>query len=95
MQVLVANTVILALLYYVEKDLAYRNSYAATVGFTASTVYYFLTHQLVLTGRGVTLTSPPTLDWAQVLVVALVALDLLYASRFLRRPKPPILQPDN
>ncbi len=90
MKVLAADALLLVALYYVVQDLSWRISYAASLhtacpnlcGYTPSFSYSFLTRLFTMSGNPllrssalVRLTSPPTLDWVQVLSVMLVAVN--------------------
>ncbi len=83
-RIILVNWVVLALVYLAELDLAFRNSYAGSLNFAPSSGYSVLTHVFTMTGRGITLVSPLTLDWVQVLIIALLAVDISYVARFLR-----------
>ncbi len=78
------NAVLLALTYLVYQDLSFRDRYAQQLNFSPSTSYSAFSHVLTLTGGTTTLSSPVTLDWVQLLVLALVATDVVYVLGFLR-----------
>lgn len=85
-KVALADLVLLAALYFVLQDLAWRAYYAGTPhaavpGYVPSDTYSIFTRFFTMAGSGVSLTSPPTLDWVQLLVVALVALNGWFAYR--------------
>jgi hypothetical protein len=82
---LLIDAVVFVFVYLVVLDLVFRNSYAVSLNFAPSVGYSVLTHVLTLTGRGTTLVSPQTLDWVQLLVVALVVINVSYAARFRKR----------
>ncbi len=90
LKVLAADALLLVALYYVVLDLDWRTSYAASLhtacpnlcGYTPSFSYSFLTRLFTMAGNpalrssaSVRLTSPPTLNWVQVLSVILVAVN--------------------
>jgi hypothetical protein len=81
LKVLAVDTVLLIGVYFVLQDLQWRSGYASQEGFTPSTIYSVLTKSFAMTGRSLALQSPPTLDWIQVLVVVLVALNAWYLLR--------------
>jgi hypothetical protein len=84
-KVLTADVVLLIALYYVIQDLQWRTSYAtsphanALHGYSPSFAYNLFTRIFTMSGSGLSLTSPPTLDWVQVLAVALLAINAWYA----------------
>jgi hypothetical protein len=80
----VFDFVALTLLYFVLKDLAWRNSYAESEGLTLHTTYSLFTRASRITGTSIPLVSPPALDWAQVIVVLLIVVNGLYLFSVLR-----------
>ena len=84
-KILIADAVLLAAEFLILQDLQWRSSYAAAEGLSPSYSYSVLTQFFAISGGGATLTSPPTLDWVQLLVVVLVVLNVWYAYRSLRR----------
>lgn len=86
-KVVALDVLFLTALYFVLQDLAWRTSYAATphdacggfCTYTPTFSYGFLTRFFTMTGNNTSLVSPPTLDWVQLLVVALVALNAWFA----------------
>ncbi|MDG6985248.1 MAG: hypothetical protein JRM73_00690 [Nitrososphaerota archaeon] len=96
-QVLIADALLLALLFFVESDLQGRVAYAETVhghtsGYIPSFSYSLFTQVFTMTGSGVSLSSPPTLDWIQVLGAVLIVLNCWYLYTVLahnRKPAPP------
>ena len=74
-KVLAFNVVLLLLAYLVYQDVAARNAYAGALNFAPSTAYSILTHTVTLSGRATVLTSPPTLDWFELLALIAVATD--------------------
>ena len=101
--VLLADAVLLYALYYFFTDLQWRTTYAGTLhghttGYVASFTYSFFTRVFTMSGNGVTLTSPPTLDWVQVIGLLLAIANGWYLySRFSHWKRPyratPALQP--
>jgi len=86
-KVLVANVVLILLAYLVYQDTAARNVYARDLNFAPSTSYSILFHTLTLTGRATVLSSPPTLDWFQVLFLIGAATDAyMFWGYFKRSP---------
>jgi hypothetical protein len=55
-----------------------RDAYASALGFHPSTSYSFLTLTFSMKGKGELLTSPPSLDWIQVVALVAALLDLYY-----------------
>jgi len=86
--VLVADIILLVGEFYVIQDLQWRTSYAASPhanapnGYNPSFAYNIFTQFFTMSGNGVSLTSPPTLDWIQLLTVALVVLNLWFAYTY-------------
>ena len=85
-KVALADLALLAALYFVLQDLAWRTYYAGTPhaavsGYAPSFSYSFFTRFFTMAGSGVSLTSPPTLDWVQVLALALVVVNGWFAYR--------------
>ena len=76
----------IVLAYLVARDQEARAAYAASLhdacaglcSYTPSFSYGFFTQYFTMSGNGVTLTSPPTLDWFQVIAVVLVAINGWY-----------------
>jgi len=95
LKVILADAVLLTGLYLVVKDLEWRSSYAASAhnacegpcSYTPSLSHSILTQFFTMTGNGVSLTSPPTLDWVQLLVVILVVVNVWYGYSFLETRK--------
>jgi hypothetical protein len=90
--VFLADIVLLFALYSVFVDLQWRTGYAASVhsacpqfcSYSPSFGYSLLTQFFTLAGNGVRLTSPPTLDWVQLVVYVLVVLNAWYAYKTLK-----------
>jgi len=79
-KVAAVDLVLLILLYYVLQDLAWRTYYAGTPHvpgspYTPSFSYSVLIRYFTMAGSNVSLTSPPTLDWVQLLVLVLVVVN--------------------
>jgi hypothetical protein len=64
-------------LFFVVSDLSAREVYARSIGFTI-TNYYLPLLKFQLMKGAVTLESPPTLDWVQLLLVSLLFVDTYY-----------------
>jgi hypothetical protein len=82
-KVLAVDIVLLVALFYVLQDLQWRSNFAASLhracsppcGYSTSYSYSLLTRFFTMSGNGVGLTSPPTLDWIQVITLVLVAIN--------------------
>lgn len=76
----------IVLAYLVARDQEARAAYAASLhdacaglcSYTPSFSYGLFTQYFTMSGNGVTLTSPPTLDWFQVIAVVLIAINGWY-----------------
>lgn len=77
-KVLVTNAVLLTLVYLVEQAQATRVAYAASEGLAFDIARSLLVQTSTLWSQGGPLVSPLTLDWIQVLLLALVLSDLYY-----------------
>jgi len=91
-KVAAVDFVLLTLLYYVLQDLAWRTYYAGTPHvpgspYAPSFSYSILIRYFTMAGNNVSLTSPPTLDWVQLLVLVLVAVNGWFAYRVYRSRK--------
>lgn len=86
-KVLGTNVVLLILLYLVEQAQAARAAYAASEGLAFDIGRSVLVQTSTLSGRGAPLVSPLTLDWLQVLLFALVLLDLYFFYGAVRKPR--------
>jgi len=79
-KVLAADVILLAAGFWVLQDLQWRTGFASSLHDACSPIcryspsfsYSFLTRFFTMTGNGVSLTSPPTLDWVQLIVCLLV-----------------------
>lgn len=82
-----ADFFLLVALASVLQDLAWRAYYAGTPhasvpsGYSAASSYSLLTRVFTMSGGSVSLASPVTLDWVQVLVLALVLVNGWFAFR--------------
>ena len=77
--VAIFDALILVLLYFIFQDLAWRTSYAESEGFTLHTTFLPLIRFPTITGNVQTpLASPAVLDWAQVLFILLVIVNVSY-----------------
>lgn len=94
LKVLLADAILLYALYYVFMDLQWRTSYAATphghtTGYVASFAYSFFVRVFTMSGGGTALTSPPSLDWVQVVGLLLAVANGWYLySRFSHWKRP-------
>lgn len=92
LKVALADIVLLFALYSVFKDLQWRTGYGASLhsacplscSYSPSFSYSLLIQFFTLAGNGVRLTSPPTLDWVQLLAYVLVVLNAWYAYQTLK-----------
>ena len=98
-KVLGADAILLLGEFWVLQDLAWRSAYAASqhyacganpCAYSASMSYSILIQFFTMLGNSVSLTSPPTLDWVQLLAFALVALNGWYLFTVFRSRKTPI-----
>jgi len=79
--------------FYVIMDLQWRTAYAATVRdvcpqacrYTPSFSYNVLTQYFTMSGNGVNLTSPITLDWVQVITLVLIVINGWFAYSTLKK----------
>ena len=88
--VLLADAMLLLAVFYVVGDLQWRVAYASsphghTTGYAASFSYSIFTQVFTMSGSGVTLSSPLTLDWIQVLALVLVVLNGWYVYSLVAR----------
>lgn len=79
-EALVLNAVLVAALFWLNVAQADRVAFAAGKGLSFVFSRSLLTYTTTLSGGGATLVSPLTLDWTQVIVVALVVLDAFYLA---------------
>ena len=96
-KVLIADAILLIAEFYVIQDLDWRTAYAASLhgacspnfcSYTPSFSYNFLIRIFTMSGNRVSLTSPPTLDWVQLLAYILVAINVWFAYTILAKRKP-------
>ena len=89
-KVVLADIAQLIVLYYVLQDLPWRAYYAATQhanaasGYAPSSTYSIFVRHFTMSGGSFPLVSPPTLDWVQLIGVALVALNGWLVYTYLR-----------
>jgi len=83
-RIVIVNVALIIFIYLIIQDLSARNVYAQDLKLAPSTTYSIFSHTLTLTGRGTTLSSPPTLDWPQFLALVLVVFDAFTLIGFLR-----------
>lgn len=84
---LIADVVLLGTLFFVLQDLQWREAFAASphnacpqlCSYSPSFSYNLLTRFFTMVGNGQSLVSPPTLDWVQLLALALVVVNVLFA----------------
>ena len=84
-RIIVPNVVILAMIWAVLQDRAGRLAYFRTLGFTPSTHYYPFFYITSAVDGTTHIAGQLTLDWVQVLVVALLILDLVSLLPLLTR----------
>lgn len=77
-KVLGINAVLLILVYLVEQAQAARVAYATSEGFAFDIGRSLLVQTSTLWSQGGPLVSPITLDWIQVLLLALFLFDLYF-----------------
>ncbi len=85
----VFDLLVLAVLYFVLRDLAWRTSYAESEHLIPHTTYSLFIRMFSITGNAIQipLVSPPALDWVQVVVALLIVVNGLYVLlRLLRSP---------
>ena len=96
-KVLLVDIVVVVALYFVLSDLSWRSSYAEAphdrcgglCSYVPSFSFSFLTRFFTMTGNGLPLTSPPTLDWVQVLSVLLILANGWYLYSLLQSRRTP------
>ena len=87
-RIIVPNAVILAMIWAVLQDDAGRLAYFRTLGFTPSTHYYPFFYVTSAVDGSTYIAGQLTLDWIQVLVVALLIIDLALLLPVLRGHAP-------
>jgi hypothetical protein len=90
--VLVADVALVLGEYSVLLDVQSRSAYAASAhagisGYAPSYSYSVLIQFFTMTGGGASLTSPPTLDWTQAIVLTLVVLNSWFVYKTLASRK--------
>jgi hypothetical protein len=86
LKVVLADFVLLLVVFYVSQDLQWRAAYAATAhdacgglcSYSPAFSYDILTQYFTMTGNGASLTSPPTFAWGQLVTLALAVLNAWY-----------------
>ena len=84
-RIIVTNLAILAIIAAVLQDDAGRVAYFTSLGFTPSTTYYPFFYITSAVNGTTYIQGQLTLDWAQVLAVVLLLLDVGFLLPFLRR----------
>jgi len=92
-KVIVADAILLITEFYVIQDLEWRTAYAASLheacakacSYSPSFSYNLLVRFFTMSGNGVSLTSPPTLDWVQLLGYVLIAINVWFAYALLAK----------
>ncbi len=100
-KVLLFDLVVVIALYFVLSDLSWRSYYAMSphdacgglCSYTPSFGYSILARFFTMAGNGTSLTSPPTLDWVQVIAVALLLVNGYYLYLVLHSRKNPQAAP--
>ena len=88
-RIIVTNVVILAIIWAILQDDAGRVAYFQSLGFTTSTAYYPFFYITSASNEATRIPGLLTLDWAQVLAVVLLVLDVGFFLPFLRRSAAP------
>jgi hypothetical protein len=78
-EVLLVNVLLIALLFWITSDYGFRAAYWGSEGFTPSTMRYPLFLITSASKGPILIPGLITVDWQQVVVIALVAIDGLYA----------------
>jgi hypothetical protein len=84
-EALLINAVLILALLWVTGEQSARASYAVQRGLTFSVTRSLFTYVTTLSSSSGQLSSPPTLDWIQVIVFALFLIDLYYVYGAVRR----------
>ena len=101
-RLLAVDAFFVVLAYLVIRDQETRAAYAASLhdacaglcSYTPSFSYGAFTQYFTMSGNGVTLTSPPTLDWFQVIAVVLVVINAWYLySNYVKGVRPSRAEP--
>ena len=95
-KVLIADAILLIAEFYVIQDLGWRTAYAASLhgacfpracSYSPSFSYSLLIRFFTMSGNRVSLTSPPTLDWVQLLAYILIVINAWFAYTILAKRK--------
>jgi hypothetical protein len=94
-KVLVVDVILLIAEFYVIQDLDWRTGYAASLhqacprfcSYSPSFSYNLLVRSFTMVGNGVSLTSPPTLDWVQLLAYILIVINVWFGYSILAKRK--------
>jgi len=93
-KVLIVDAILLIAEFYVLQDLEWRTGYAASLhgacfpkfcSYSPSFSYNFLIRFFTMSGNGVSLTSPPTLDWVQLLAYILIIINVWFGYTILAK----------
>ena len=88
-QLVLTNAVLIALLALVRQDQIARFDYWNSIGFSPDTVYSIFLLRYPAVRGNTSLPGLPTLDWAQILLVVVVLVDVYYiAAAFTGRGSP-------
>ncbi len=83
LKLVIFDSAVLLAIFLVLNDLIMRNTYAQSR--LPTTTYSLFIRFFSTTRAGLTLTSPPILDWVQVLVAVLAVSNAALVFRYLRR----------
>ena len=89
LEVLVVNLVLLALFLWVSGDYAYRTAYWRPESLAPSTTRYPFFMITSAAGGSTSIPGLLTVDWQQVVAVALIVADVIYLRSVLRAGKNP------
>ena len=87
LQILAVNAILLLGVYFVTLDLAARSAHAAAKGMSYSFAQGLLVEVSNLSGPSGTLQSPLMLSWLQVLLGAVLIIDVLFVYGWTRRKR--------
>jgi hypothetical protein len=93
-RIVLTNAVIIGLISLVLEDDSGRLAYFRSLGFTTSTAYYPFFYITSAVNGSTYIAGQLTLDWVQVLAVALLVLDLGFVLPYLRRRGQPGPEPE-
>jgi hypothetical protein len=90
-ELLAVDAILLIVAYFVLQNMQWKVNYAAsphsgTTGYSTSFSYSLFTQVFVMGGGSLPLSSPVTLDWLQVIAVALVVINGWYLYRRITGP---------